>query len=62
MKKKHTLRLIGIILTAISGTLLTVVTGGLALPVVVVTIASVTGALGTSMIALDAKLAADTTL
>lgn len=56
MKKKLSLKIIGIILVSISGTILTVVTGGMALPAVVTSIASVAGALGTGMITLDAAL------
>lgn len=54
--KKGTLKKIGIILTAVSGTILSVATAGIALPAVLVTIASVAGAAGTSMIVLEEKL------
>lgn len=56
MKKRSLLKIIGIVTTAISGTILTLSTGGLALPLAVVTTAQVAGALGTSLIIIDSKL------
>lgn len=57
MKKLSLLKKIGIIATAVSGTILTIATGGLfALPAIVVSIAQVSGAVGTSLIVLDSKL------
>jgi len=55
-KKKSFIKILGIVLTAISGTVLTVVTGGVMLPATVVSIASVVGGVGTSLIVLDHNL------
>lgn len=54
--KKGVLKKIGIVLTAIGGTILSVATAGIALPAAVTAVASVAGAVGTSLIALENKL------
>jgi hypothetical protein len=53
MKKKKIVKKIGIVLT---GTILSIATAGVILPASITAVASIAGAVGTSLIAVDSKL------